>query len=193
MIIGERPFYNPSDMLNKKGEELRLLYQVYIDDIKTTKRQQWAIPNYVILLFAAIFGFSRYIGKPFTGFELIILFVPAFLIHLLGIWGLISIQAVLVGYRKKLVEIEKDMTLSFKEIAKESRAEDYLKFKYYFKTITFPFILLIYSSFVYLSWYLFKCVYIVGICLIIDLIVTVLMLIKIKKDLKEETLLFKYF
>jgi hypothetical protein len=43
-----------SDELKQEKEDLRLLYDINVDDIKEVKRQQWAIAYNVLLVYAAL-------------------------------------------------------------------------------------------------------------------------------------------
>src|SRR5690242_10282372 len=72
--------------------------------IQFSKKQQWAITNYVILVYAAIFGLSKGLDNLTVterrGFTALILVAGAFAVFLL-----ISIQADLGTYREQLEKI----------------------------------------------------------------------------------------
>jgi hypothetical protein len=69
--------------------------------IQFSKKQQWAITNYVILVYAAIFGLSRWLN-PLTIIERWIFGVLIAIAGLYAIFLLIQIQGDLGTYREQL-------------------------------------------------------------------------------------------
>jgi hypothetical protein len=77
------------------------------DAINLSKRQQWAITNYVILVYVAIFGLSKYFDKqtPITPIERAGLSLLALLAGAYAVTLLILIQGDLGRYREQLSNI----------------------------------------------------------------------------------------
>lgn len=94
--------------LGNADSELRMLYQLSIDDVRESKRLQWSITNYVLLLFGAIVGFSA-IVKSNNGVLSCNwrwwLTTANFLIALVGIYQIIDAQKNLIKYRRRLDSI----------------------------------------------------------------------------------------
>jgi hypothetical protein len=130
--------------LNREFEELRLLFQIAVDDIKYAKRLQWTIGYSILLGFTAIIGLIglikfQYQHTCFT--QNLIYFIPilltAILINLLGMYHLMDIQHVLSKGRMRLVAIKLRLGNKFQqviEIADELKgdAQDYYAYKRYF-------------------------------------------------------------
>jgi hypothetical protein len=80
------------------------IHKSIYDAINFSKKQQWAITNYVILVYGAIFGLSNYFKAPTPiekiGLSLLVLFAGAYAILLL-----IFIQKDLGTYREQLESI----------------------------------------------------------------------------------------
>ena len=74
------------------------------DAINLSKKQQWTITNYVILVYVAIFGLSKYWDHP-TSTERAGLSLLAFLAGAYAVVLLILIQGDLGGYREQLQKI----------------------------------------------------------------------------------------
>jgi hypothetical protein len=72
--------------------------------IENSKRQQWTITNYIILLYGAIFGLSKYFGNPTTN-EKIVFSGLTLLAWLYASILLIFIQFNLMTYRRQLDRI----------------------------------------------------------------------------------------
>ena len=54
-ITGRR--FPASRLARKSEDELNMLYQIVVDDIRFTKRQQWTVPYYCFLLFSALVAY----------------------------------------------------------------------------------------------------------------------------------------
>jgi len=70
-------------------EEMRLLYEVTVNDITYFKTQQWSVTNYVFLLLAAVAYLHQQIGDDLSPVELGAL---ALLIAMVAIAGLIVLS-----------------------------------------------------------------------------------------------------
>ena len=73
--------------------------------IEISKKQQWTITNYVILVYAAIFGFSRWLKSlthPLSSNERWVSTVLIVLAWVYATWLLVQIQWDLKRYRKQL-------------------------------------------------------------------------------------------
>ena len=44
-------------------EDFRMKYKILIDDIKYIKSRQWTVTYYLLLLYAAVIGFSKYLNS----------------------------------------------------------------------------------------------------------------------------------
>ena len=93
----------PPDVSPQLGNVQNSLYSV----IQFSKKQQWTITNYVILLYAAIFGLSRWLkgpdlASPLSSNERWIFTDLIGLAWGYATWLLIQIQWNLRGYRKQL-------------------------------------------------------------------------------------------
>lgn len=149
--------------LNKQGEELRMLFQVIVDDIKWAKVHQFRIVYYILLIFAAVIIFCTKIGGECGNIpivpKLLFLLVPAFVINALGLYHIMDTQKKLCIYRKRILEFEPSFTnkaRSILEIRDEDK-RDYTRFtKYYFKTITFPLTVVIMIGLFWVAWFLFR-------------------------------------
>ena len=130
--------------LDKDFEELRLLFQIAVDDIKYAKRLQWTIGYSILLGFTALIGLiglikSQYQHAYFT--QNLIYFIPilltAILINLLGMYHLMDIQHVLSKGRMRLVAIKLRLGNKFQEVIEiadelKGDAQDYYAYKRYF-------------------------------------------------------------
>jgi hypothetical protein len=75
------------------------------DAINLSKRQQWTITNYVILVYVAIFGLAKYWGNSTTPIEKAGLSLLAFMAGVYAVVLLILIQKDLGAYRQQLQKI----------------------------------------------------------------------------------------
>ena len=153
---------NMNDKNSKtEAEELRMLYQITIDDIRYAKRQQWAITYYGLLLITGILGFYKLIQSSKTNiacFEKGILFALAVLIALMGTWILCTFQKSLCEYRERLVRIinkKENFSKKFKD-ALGDISRDYTSFYYYFGSIVFPFILILWIAAGFVFWIFYR-------------------------------------
>ena len=84
--------------------QLANIHRSIYDAINLSKRQQWTITNYVVLVYGAIFGLSRYFSNP-TIIEKCVLTLLALGAGGYAVWLLILIQMDLRTYRKQLESI----------------------------------------------------------------------------------------
>jgi len=143
----------------KNNAELRLLYQICIDDIEHTKSRQWATIFYVLLALAATVGFYNLTRTQFNYLcwnQKFLLLIPAFFISLLGMWILMDAQKSLCVYRMRILAIMKKFgkdaqgILEIPNVSLEQniyrllggKEGDYPSFDRYFWFMVFPFILL---------------------------------------------------
>ena len=82
------------------------IHKSIYDAINFSKKQQWAITNYVILVYGAIFGPSKYFSSPtITPTEKIVFSVLALFAGVYAVVLLIFIQKDLGTYREQLGSI----------------------------------------------------------------------------------------
>jgi hypothetical protein len=139
---------------DREAAEFRLLYQITSDDIKHTRRQQWAITCYALLLIAAIVGFHDILFHP-TSVEKFISVILAFVIAIAGTLYLIILQETLFKYGNKLMTI----TDHFSEVSRETLLEptpDYSSFRYCLPRIVLPFILVMFTSASFVVWFVYR-------------------------------------
>jgi hypothetical protein len=127
----------------------RLHYQNQLDALENTKRRQWSVPYYILLLFAAIIGFCKLINIPvssawFPGRELLI--ILSWGISILGIYHVIDNHGTQARYRGKIKQIGKKYVSAF--IHDTSIRKKWCYFEYFF-WFTVPFIILITVGFVF--------------------------------------------
>lgn len=152
---------NDEDLV-REGEDLRMLYQISIDDIKVAKGRQWATIYYTLLTFGAIIGFYA-LTKGFFIYacwpQRLCLLVPAYLVNLLGMFHLVDTQKCLCEYRMRLRAIKEGFTIKAKKVLDitvngEKEEKKYYGFGYYFWTLVFPFIFLMAIGMFYITWLL---------------------------------------
>jgi hypothetical protein len=120
------PGTRPPDLSPQLANVQNSLYSA----IQFSKKQQWTITNYVILLYAAIFGLSRWLKSPdmispLSSNERWIFTILIGLAWGYATWLLVQIQWDLRGYRKQLE------ALHTQTISKEDRDRYQIKgYKY---------------------------------------------------------------
>lgn len=80
------------------------IYKAITDNIIFSKKQQWAITNYTILIFGALFGISRTLTK-LTSCEKALIVVTAAAVSVASILLLSKIQCDLGRFREQLISI----------------------------------------------------------------------------------------
>jgi hypothetical protein len=78
------------------------IHKSIYDAINFSKKQQWVITNYVVLVYGAIFGLSKYFANPIEKAGLSLLALVAWVY---AVWLLILIQKDLGTYREQLENI----------------------------------------------------------------------------------------
>jgi len=146
--------------IEKGPAELRMLYQITIDDIKYAKRLQWTTTYYILLTFAAIIGFYFWI-KPLNSDlgwdQKIWLLLPALGINILAVYHLMDTQKCQAIYRMRIIAIKERLEKITKDVLdisiKNERDEGkYYGFDYYFLSLVLPFIILITVGLLYVAW-----------------------------------------
>lgn len=122
MFSDLRGAMNTNNPQTKENEELRLLYQITVDDIKYAKSRQWLTTYYVLLTFAVIIGFYI-LPEPDVDSEIFVtwyqklwLLIPAFGINALGIYHVMDTQKRLCGYRMRLTAIKEEFEGKTKKV-----------------------------------------------------------------------------
>ncbi|UUZ62268.1 hypothetical protein LP417_18900 [Polaromonas sp. P1-6] len=96
----------------KVEEELRLLYQVTTQDLVFFKQQQWSVTNYVLLLYAAVVGFTQ-LSEQTTSCERFVLCVLATVLGASGIVILWKQEKSIAARHDRLDKIRKLFTKTF--------------------------------------------------------------------------------
>jgi membrane protein YdbS with pleckstrin-like domain len=91
---------------NNDQQKFQFFYRTYANDIENAKRRQWAIPYYILLLFAAVLLVHKLGVKSCTANLLLPLL--AFIISLFGIYHVFDVHFVLVRYRMRLGNLIND-------------------------------------------------------------------------------------
>lgn len=104
--------------------DFRMRYQITINDIKYIKTRQWAVTYYLLLLYAAIIGFSEII-KPDQGilpcWQRVVLYLTIVGIAVFGIFLLNNFEKTLARYRKGLIDgIVPNLSEDFKDREEEA-------------------------------------------------------------------------
>lgn len=147
-----------NDYDQKENSEILWFAGVVLDDIKTAKRQTWAITYYVLLTYAAVVGFiglgnnsNAVLGN--FWFRLLALCFPSYFINILGNYHLLDTCRWLSIYRIRLTMLKNKMdpftikvfdidSRHFPKIA-GGKGLGYLKFYRYFWNLHFWFIVLL--------------------------------------------------
>lgn len=107
------------ELQKKRSGELELLYKDALDNIRLYKQQQFAITNYVILLYGAIVALhERLLGgvvEP-TCLEKSVLASVSVLVLIVGSYLIIQFHCNMVGCRKRMEKIRE----SFEDLSKEA-------------------------------------------------------------------------
>lgn len=153
------------ELRNKEApQDVRMRYQIFIDDIKYIKTRQWTVTYYLLLIFAAIVGFSKAVGLQAKGdFSLgrNLLSLLAFLTAALGTFYQCNFQSRIKQYRTLILEIinEREPKLSDDFAAWDRGSigdiDEYTSWWKDFWVFTFPFILMLWLGVVFVLFYLF--------------------------------------
>jgi hypothetical protein len=103
-------------------EDFRMLYQMLINDIENTKRRQWAVTYYLLLLLGAIIGFSGLIDieKGWScSWEKCLLILISTAISVFGTCYLNYLTGTLIRYRKRANETLSYLSEDFRNFEKK--------------------------------------------------------------------------
>ena len=128
---------------NSEQQKFQSFYQRLIGDIENTKRRQWLVPYYILLLFAAIIGFVSLsnLSKEAMCVVQIPLSVLALVIAIAGTWHIIDAHLIQVKYRRQIYKLETrnlHYTYGFLRFDKKS-----LRIGYYFLSFTLFFYIVV--------------------------------------------------
>jgi len=108
--------------------DFRMKYQAILDDIKFIRGRKWAVTYYLLLLYAAIIGFSKAIGLDQTygscG-QKGILFTIALGVAALGIYFIYDMQRTLARYRRNITRTLPYLSKDFERFEIEGHKERY--------------------------------------------------------------------
>ena len=144
--------------IETENSQLRLLYQIYTDNIENAKRRQWSTVYYVLLSYAAIIGFYHLTRSEFhytCWSQKALILIPALFVNVLGMGILVDIQKCLCQYRMHLRAIETTFIGRAEKILEMSSKQERPKISDYFWTLVFPFILLMTIGSLYVTCLLF--------------------------------------
>ena len=98
--------------------DFRMLYQALLNDIENTKRRQWGLTYYLLLLFATLIVFSDKIGidrgLDFSLEKLVILGI-AILLAIFGACYLCYLTGTIIRYRKRLQDTMPHLSPDFEK------------------------------------------------------------------------------
>ena len=137
--------------------ELRLLYQISVNDIEHGKRRQWTAVYYVLFAFAAIVGLYVLIQKPCYNLRphLKLLFLlPAVGVNFFGMWIIMDTHRSMCWYRARMKKVVEKFTLTAQRIYTIS--EGYPSFDNYLRSMVWPFIGLLTAGLFFVAWFLFQ-------------------------------------
>ncbi len=98
---------------SKAEEELRLLYELTAQDLAFFKQQQWAVTNYVLLLFGAFFGVSQINALKVGTWERFVLCVVATGLAVAGIVLIYKLEQSVMARRDRLKNVRRTFTRAF--------------------------------------------------------------------------------
>ena len=128
---------------NSEQQKFQFFYQRLVGDIENTKRRQWLVPYYILLLFAAIIGFVSLSNLPNGAICVtkIPLSVLAIIIAIAGVWHIIDTHLIQVKYRRQIYKLENSnlpFTYDFLRFDKKS-----LRIGYYLVSFTLFFCIVV--------------------------------------------------
>jgi hypothetical protein len=154
--------------MKKEYDDLRLIYQINIDDIRAAKRQEWAIAYNVLLVHAALFGlyniFQSKLVESFCPSQAPIAYIGILTIALLancfGIYLFADITHNLVLYRYRFLAVKKDLgkkanaVLGISKEVEEGGGMEYPRWSRYFYGIVCTFIFFHLMGLIFLTYFL---------------------------------------
>jgi hypothetical protein len=124
-------------------QKFQFFYQHLSEDIEHTKRRQWTVPYYILLLFAAIiYVYNEGLD---SCVEIIFLSALALIASIFGIWHVFDVHFVQTRYRAKLHNLADDNQEFLYPYTKPDK--DDLTIKYYLRPFTLFFCGIIISGF----------------------------------------------
>ena len=138
---------------SNKGEELRLLYQDIIDNIRYSKQQQWNTVYLTLVAIGAILALVLGLySKPFL-YECLLLWLSiiCYIIAGLGIYFIVNYQIDIAKYRYQKEEIIKTFSLKAQAIAQGPKLKEYFKWEFFGKDVVFVFL---FCLLIFVAWYL---------------------------------------
>jgi hypothetical protein len=112
-------------------QDFRMRYQVLIDDLKSSKTQQWRVVYYVIALFFGIAGFRGQfpVEHPLCDWQKKFLMIIPWLLSVGGTYMLLRFQRTMQGYREELkYDILPHLSKCFKTVHGKRFDSSYLSF-----------------------------------------------------------------
>lgn len=97
----------------KEDEELRLLYQVTVQDLAFFKTQQWSIANYGLLLYAAIVAIPQIPGLWLSRYERLVLCLAVTVLAITGIYLIYKLERSITARRERLIKTRRLFTNAF--------------------------------------------------------------------------------
>jgi len=154
--------------------DFRMVYQALLNDLENTKRREWSLTYYLLLLFAAIIGFSKTIGLDKIGYscwEKWVLLVIAAAIVVFGTCYLRYLTTKMIWYRRRIDNARSHLSTDFQEFEKEwsgirpgfwgkpkkdkNRREKYYSWWKAFRELSLYLTLMLWIGFGFVVWYLF--------------------------------------
>lgn len=109
---------------DKKNEEMRLLYQIYAEDLRHTKKQQWQVIYYGLLVQAAIVSFYNMIW-PDSNIKVALSIISGFA-GLLSVLFIVKYNCDLEKYREKKVKVRETFEKDVRDIFSNKNSQDCL-------------------------------------------------------------------
>jgi hypothetical protein len=150
--------------------DFRMVYQALLNDLENAKRREWSLPYYLLLLFAAIIGFSKTIGLDKIGcWEKSALVIVAAAIALFGTVYLGYLTGKMIWYRRRRDDARSHLSTDFQEFEKKWPRPDFwgkpkkdknqcgkcYSWWKAFLELSFYLTLMIWTGFGFVVWYLF--------------------------------------
>lgn len=105
--------------------ELILLYEVSVSDLTFFKRQQWAVTNYALLLYAALFGLAQLSSGGVNYSARLGLLLLATVILIVGIWLLWRLEKSITVRKLRLKHLrDTAFSYGFRMAWKAGKKED---------------------------------------------------------------------
>lgn len=120
---------------DRAHQELLVLYQAYLDDLREAKRSQWRAIYYGLLLLGGLFAYVEIRAQAMGCTERVIVWLLcAFALGFL-VWYLWDLQFNMAAYRININKIRKSLSIEFRFILKEGRTHQDYKFPSAFSVV----------------------------------------------------------